>query len=67
MAVVSFFKLDPKVYDKTVNFLKTNASYQTRLNQKMLEVELEERLKLMGPDYKPLEKAAALKHITNIE
>ena len=24
VAVVSFFKLDPKVYDKTVNFLKTN-------------------------------------------
>ena len=33
----------------------------------MLDVELEERLNLMGPNYKPLEKAAALKHIKNIE
>ena len=33
----------------------------------MLDVELEERLKLMGPGYQPLTKAAALEHIANIE
>lgn len=33
----------------------------------MLEVELDERSRLMGEDYKPLSKAEALKHIEDIE
>lgn len=31
------------------------------------EVELDERMKMMGPGYEPLEKEAALKHIEKIE
>ena len=31
------------------------------------EVELSERMKMMGPGYSPLEKETALKHIEEIE
>lgn len=53
-------EISPELYDKTGRSVKDAPEKGIQLKKVAGEVELKERLSMMGPGYAPLEKEAAL-------
>ena len=59
--------IEPELYEKSGAGSRQDPEKAKQLREMANKVELEERLRLAGPGYEPLEKEAALKHIEAIE
>ena len=67
LATLNHLEIEPEIYDKTGRSVKDDAERGQSMKKVAGEVELAERLKMMGPGYEPLDKETALKHIKQIE
>ena len=63
LATLNHLEIEPEIYDKTGRSVKDDAERGQSMKKVAGEVELAERLKMMGPGYEPLDKDTALKHI----
>ena len=63
LATLNLLEIEPEIYDKTGRSVKDDEAKGTQMKKVASEVELSERLKMMGPGYEPLDKETALKHI----
>jgi len=67
LTVLEELKADPEVYDKTGRTVKEMPDRANQMKEIAKQSEISEREKILGEDYKPLERDVALEHIRFIE
>ena len=67
ITVLSSLGIDPNLYDKSTESIKSSPEMQAKAKETMMRLEIAERSALMGENYEPLTKEVALERIQQVE